>query len=266
MAFGDQVRITVVDDSRWRPHPSNAMKRSTGAKVRRICSEGEVGYSRFPWPLHRFRALLFPRTQWPAVRSSASMRTADTLQWGIMAMHLEPDEILVVLDADLIPMRRVDLGAKLDSCDFIYRSQVRDGQSFLVEYPWNGYFISQASLVRGAPDFHWDIDEIDGASCDTGGALAGWLRRHRARGNSIECLSSGAWDWREWKDTIPEELHDFLEFDRQQAGGRNFSEILDRDWLHMRAGGNWGGEAIASHHARLDRFTSAANQLVLKGL
>lgn len=181
-------------------------------------------------------------------------------------MRLEPDEILVVLDADLIPLRRVDLGAKLASCDFIFRSQQRDGRSQRFEYPWNGYFISRASLIRGAPDFHWDIDEIDGASCDTGGALAGWLGRHRARGDSIECLSSGAWDWRQWKGAIPKDLHGFLEFDRQHAGGRNFSELLDRDWLHMRAAGNWGGEEIASHRARLDRFTDAANQLVLSGL
>jgi hypothetical protein len=161
----------------------------------------------------------FPNTRWPLGRSSPSMRTADALQWGIRKLQSDSDDVLVVIDADLIPFRRIDLDALLSTTDFRFRLQKRQGSTMEVSYPWNGYFISRTSLVRYPEEFYWDIDEVDGASCDTGGALGAWLSRHMNRGHAVQELTSGSWDWRELGNELPQSLHAFLEFDRVQAGG-----------------------------------------------
>jgi hypothetical protein len=51
-----------------------------------------------------------------------------------------------------------------------------------------------------------------------------------------------------------------------KQGGLNFAEILDEAWLHMRAGGNWGGEKRTMHRTRVARFSEAARRLEATGL
>ncbi len=253
--------VTVVDDSRRRAHFSNGGEPRLARRLRALAAEAGARYVRFPQHRHFHRRSLFGGSAW-GVSRDASLRTADAIQFGLTELALQPEDSLALLDADLVPIGPFQPAAYFARAPAWLLPQSRETPLGVVRYPWNGLFLSRAALIVGARDFRWDCDTVAGVRLDTGGAARHWLARNAPATGALTGLHSGQWLWSTDAPQLPAALHEFLAFDAAANAGRQFAELFEGTFLHLRAGGNWLAEKRQVFAARLSRFTQGLERLL----
>lgn len=256
--FPADSTVTVVDDSRKRRHPSNDFTSGMARDLENVARSYGAQYLRMPQYLHLWRTRQFPKTKRPISRS-ASIRTADTVQFGLK--HLDPMLPLVMLDSDMVPIKPFNPEShfSLASTWYLPQSRIVNGED--VVYPWPGIFFYDGTGSQNLSTMNWDCDVIDGVALDTGGAMNIWLSKTSAKTVKITGLHSGNWQWKSDAHDLPECLHPFLEFDAQSNQGNQFSELFLDSFLHMRAGSNWNGQATKDYERRRELFAHSINLL-----
>lgn len=253
------TRVLIVDDTRRRPHHTNSRESRTHKRIMSVADQYEVSYFRFPQHLHFMRSRLFHN---PSRRLSTgpSLRTSDSIQYGVSNVGSDRD-FLLILDSDMVPIRSFDPFDYLHGAAVGFLPQSRQGVTMEVIYPWPGIFLADLRATSSLKAMDWDCSVVDGVALDAGGAMATWLRDNAQSTRPIVGLHSGKWRWREDDSTLPDELHEFLDFDAQLNGGYQFAELFESSFLHLRAGSNWDKSRRESFETRMKLFTQGINRL-----
>jgi len=170
-------------------------------------------------------------------------------------------DLLLILDSDMVPVRSFDPFEYLDGAAVGFLPQSRQGATMEVIYPWPGIFLADLRAISSLKAMDWDCAVVDGVALDAGGAMATWLRDNAQSTRPIVGLHSGKWHWREDDSTLPDELHEFLDFDAELNGGFQFAELFEGSFLHLRAGSNWDKSRRESFETRLNLFTQGIGRL-----
>lgn len=143
-----------------------------------------------------------------------------------------PDPLCIV-DMDLMPIRPVDLAAKIDG---YHAYGERQGPNDC-QYLWPGLLMFSAD-APARDEIRLEACEIDGEWRDSGGALAHWTRKHRPTIREICSRPLVA-------DDLPEHL-------RGQYDDEYRFEFKDEDFFHLRFGTNWYHWSDSLQDARTD--------------
>jgi len=247
------VRIIVLDDSRRRPHYSNQRRLNTPASIRKVSLELGADYHRVPQRRHAYRRRYFPSTT-RAWYAGPSLRTADTLNYGMQLIDSHSRGFLAILDSDMIPVRPFDVGDILSESEICYLPQKRSNEFQDFTYPWPGIFFANLKTISRTADLNWDCANIHGVALDTGGGLHDWVAERSDVSRIITGLHSNSWKWAEDTPNVSDSLRDFLEIDSQLNNGTQFAELFDDTFLHLRAGSNWDPKMREHHEYRLNSF------------
>lgn len=246
--------VTVVDDSRTRAHFSNSGEARLSRRIRDTVTRLGARYERFPQHLHFRRRTLFPnsRTWWSR---DASLRTANAIQYGLS--QIPATSRVVILDADMVPVAPFDADSYFNRSPIWYLPQQRETPTRAITYPWNGIFFIDQARIGQVTDMNWDCDIVEGIGLDTGGAMRTWLATHQESAAVLTGLHSGRWNWQRDFSDAPSELQAFLEFDAKVNGDKQFCELFESTFLHLRAGGNWNIEMRDVFAQRRSLFAEA---------
>jgi hypothetical protein len=123
-----------------------------------------------------------------------------------------------------------------------YVRQSRQSPAGEITYAWPNLWCIDTTQVDSS-DLCWDL----APHCDTGGASATWVSRHKVQWLPAH-LSSGRWGLKD----LPKHLHanyalvEFLTQDPRNAKDTFWAELYG-PLFHVRAGSNWNGEGAAVH-------------------
>lgn len=251
------AQVHLIDDSRRRSHFSNGHHLNVSAEIQRVASLHGAHYTRLPQWRHLLRRTVFPSSETFTSRLDAARRCAVAVQFGFDSVGLSPDDVLLLIDADMAPIRAFDPTPYLAEADVWYVAQTRENERGRVLYPWNGIFMARAGTFLDADDFTWDVGESLGLRLDVGGECRHWLARHDEHARPMRYLQSERWVWDVERPGLPSELHAFLSFDKTVNGGVNFAELYEETFLHLRAGGNWKSDKRAVYAERTELFVEA---------
>lgn len=251
--------VTVVDDARTRRHFSNSGEARLSGRIREIVAGAGAQYERFPQSLHFRRRSLFPESRWWWSRD-ASLRTADAIQYGLTGIPSTSQ--VLILDADMVPIAPFDAQSYFDRSAVWFLPQQRETPFGQITYPWNGIFFVDQERTSPEGHMNWDCDIVEGVGLDTGGAMRSWLGRHLTTASALTGLHSGRWRWERDYPSAPMALREFLEFDARVNDGRQFCELFESMFLHLRAGGNWNVEMRDVFAERRRLFTDGLSTLL----
>ena len=247
------VRIIVLDDSRRRPHYSNQRRLNTPASIREVTLELGADYHRVPQRRHVYRRRYFPSTT-RAWGAGPSLRTADTLNYGMQLIESHPQDYLAILDSDMVPIRPFDVVDVLSDSKICFLPQTRSNGTQEYIYPWPGIFFANLKTISKTSHLNWDCANIGGVALDTGGGLQDWMADQSQVCRKITGLHSNSWKWAEDTPDINDNLRNFLDIDSRLNNGFQFAELFDNKFLHLRAGSNWDPKIRGLHDYRLNSF------------
>lgn len=152
-------------------------------------------------------------------------------------------EAILLLDADMFPIRDITAIPVSTDRPFYAVHQVRTKWPRVIDYIWNGIFW----IAGDAPFTHlinFDLVNERGLRTDVGGQTTTWIKRldeFSRPGAYMETCISGHWNSADAKAMgFERELIDWLEADyRNESPGQYFSELYDGIFFHYRAGSNW---------------------------
>ncbi len=254
-------QVIVLDDSRKRPHYSNQDCFLTQREIKRTCIAYGAENHRVPQRKHLYRRRYFPNTI-KSRGAGPSLRTADTLQFGIECIDPTTTSYPAILDSDMVPIQPFDIKSILRNCSVCYLPQTRTLKELEIEYPWPGLFFLSLSKVLDFKELNWDCDLIDGVALDTGGGLHQWFKRHAFSSYKIQGLHSNSWNWEIDAPFASPQLQEFIEADALMNGEVQFAELFKHTFLHLRAGSNWDPNIRMRHTVRLQGFIRGMDKLI----
>jgi hypothetical protein len=190
---------------------------------------------------------------------SASKRHTDTLRAVMEFVRREPGRYWMI-DSDMFlvdDMGSEDVEAALAGAGSYVRQIRRTDQGGQeIEYCWPNLWWVDTALTN-TEGLSWDLAPF----CDTGGASAPWLTKHKEAVHWIKHLQSCTWTAKQLPPRLVW-LRAFLEADTDRnRDGQFWCEIYDGNILHLRAGSNWNGEGAAVHTALLERCKQLMNMV-----
>jgi hypothetical protein len=173
----------------------------------------------------------------------SAIRCADSLQYMLSVVPWQKYVALLVLDADMFPIRDITETPVTRESPFLGIHQTRNHKKRSIEYLWNGIFwLSGAAPFPHLINFDLVLDKK--LRTDVGGQTSVWLSSLASLGVTGKYMShnaSGNWG-RELANQagLKAQLVQWLEADyRNQKPDRFFAEVYGDSFLHYRGGSNW---------------------------
>ncbi len=218
-------QLTVVNDAENKPTFTNLWVAEMPKQIRQVSKEVGAEHIRFPQRLHQRRHMVFPNEPRYLRRlETANTRCADAVQYGITHLLKQSGEPILVLDADIAPIKQIDCRLLLKQKPIWGIGQNRGP----IHYLWNGLLLFHPDKAKRMELFNVDCGCPGGTPVDVGGMLYLWLAANN--GNIGYFARDTGGDWELYADTF----------------------------LHLRGGGNW--EYRTDAVARTDRFIEAIQQ------
>ena len=172
-----------------------------------------------------------------------AFRCADSVQYMLSVVPWQKYRALLLIDADMFPIRDIEAIPVSFATPFYGVHQVRTHKKESVEYLWNGIFW----ISGDAPFQHlinFDFYNRRKLGTDVGGQTYKWIQQLAKLGRPGKFLNhhaSGHWDRNLASQArVPEPLISWLENDyRNVDSGKYFAELYDETFFHYRAGSNW---------------------------
>lgn len=258
-------RFVVVNDCKPVADNTNGFDDSCWHKIEDACRQEHIECVRLPQDLHERRSCVFPKASFE-VSSDAAARCAVAVQWALNEIGFRGSDIVMVLDADMFPVRAFSLTDMLERKEIAGVWQERHG-GFpwyrLVRYLWNGLLVINVGALPDKKNFSLECGWVKNAPTDVGGYLHFYFARNPGvRVRPIRHLPSGRWGRQEEPGWLPNAIRGFLRSDVKNVDGRYYAEIYDDRFLHFRAGGNWDGMDGAKFKSRQMALIDALDRLI----
>lgn len=225
--------------------------------IRAAISRQNAGKINFSQRLHRNRTKIFPASKYRK-SNNPSLRHADVLQIGVQALLHHSSMPILLLDEDMIPIARPSFLTNSESA-LSYVSQGRPLDNPRIYYPWPGLFYFDPRKTRSNHLISWDVFRSAGQNLDTGGAMTDWLSINMNLAKEISYYRTGTWEDSE-AGLLPWNFSKFAEIDKHFGGGKQFCEVYDMSFVHMRGASNWMGSNSDFVKQRLKAFIESIDE------
>lgn len=262
-------RFVVVNDCKPVGDNTNGFDDRCWRNIEDSCRQEGIEYVRLPQDLHERRSSVFPRASIEASASPADSpadRCAVAVQWALNEVGFRSSGAVMILDADMFPIREFSLTEMLEGKEIAGVWQERRG-GFpwyrRIRYLWNGLLVVDVGALPDKPNFSMECGRVSNVPTDVGGHLHHYFTRNPGvRVRPIRHYSSGQWGRQEEPEWLPDAVRGFLRSDVKNVEGRYYAEIYDDRFFHFRAGGNWDGMDGAKFKARQMEIIEALNRLI----
>ena len=253
--LADPYQLVVVNDACEAKHFSNFDQEGMPERIEQAAREVGARHLRFPQRLHRQRELIFPNepAEWRAYEN-ANTRCADAVQYGVDLLLAESDWPLLILDADMVPYRSVNVGGLLESFPMWGVPQQRES----IRYLWNGILLVDPRHCAAMDLFNVDCGHLGGVPVDVGGLLYRFVEANEGRIGSFRARSARQWAV-DGMAMLPDTLLEFFRWDAEAQDGFRISETYAGMFAHLGGGGNWEIRPADLAQERLRRFVEAVS-------
>ena len=209
----------------------------------RLCTSLDIPLIRIPGWVHADRTILFPETKEEISGDITNLRAADALQYVFNIVPWRKYDSVLLLDADMFPIRTVTKPDLSRDIPLFAVFQKRSRRSRAIKYFWNGIFwISSEAPLSHLLNF--DCVKDKGLRADTGGRTFHLLEAYSRLGlkiDEMQHLPSGCWGPEDAKVLKLEPgIVSWLDQDyRRREDGNYHAELYDDRFLHYRGGSNW---------------------------
>lgn len=236
------------------PEGSNFMSMwnyNVNEEIERVAIEVGAQFRKIPREIHSNRRLLFPYTG-EIQAGTVNSRNADALQFIFRdAIHFCSNNILMLLDADMLLVNKINVTEYIQDYDAVGLQQGRTfenaGIKVSINYLFTGPSIFDMKRLPGKYDidFNWgnsfkipEYGYSDKITVDTAGYTYKWLIKHnpKVKWLSHGSLTSDKDDFRlvevasKWKREISS---------RYPLLDASAIEVYSKIFLHLRNGCNW---------------------------
>lgn len=234
--------VVALDDVQGIPH-LDLGRSKLDEQFEGLCSSLDIPLIRIPSWVHSDRTILFPETKERVSGDITNLRAADALQYVFNIAPWTKYHSVLLLDADMFPIRPITQPDLSRSIPLFAVLQNRRRRKRAIKYFWNGIFwISSDAPLAHLLNF--DCVKDKGLRADTGGQTYHLLDAYAQLGLRIEemqHLPSGGWGSKEAEvSKLEPGILSWLEKDyRRREDGSFHAELYDDRFLHYRGGSNW---------------------------
>jgi len=236
----------IFNDAKSFPDFTNGNNFQIKEDIEKMCKKLNINYINIPNQHH-------------INKTSASERTADTMNFILTYQKLNPDKYLF-LDSDMFLIDDFHVN---DYENYSSAIVLQSRNNFKMNYLWNGLYYFDFLKMKNINLLNWNCLAL----CDTGAMTFQWLLKqtknipntdeirfsnkkfHSDNIYYIKHLWSCSWDENEMPDNLKnnDKLFKFLKEDTRNYNNKFYCEIYDNKFFHYRAGGNWEKKDINIH-------------------
>jgi len=236
----------IFNDAKSFPDFTNGNNFQIKEDIEKMCKKLNINYINIPNQHH-------------INKTSASERTADTMNFILTYQKLNPDKYLF-LDSDMFLIDDFHVN---DYENYSSAIVLQSRNNFKMNYLWNGLYYFDFLKMKNINLLNWNCLAL----CDTGAMTFQWLLKqtknipntdeirfsnkkfHSDNIYYIKHLWSCSWDENEMPDNLKnnDKLFKFLKEDPRNYNNKFYCEIYDNKFFHYRAGGNWEKKDINIH-------------------